>query len=103
MVFFDLLPRNQTVNSDACCRQLKKLNAAVKEKRPELVKKLNFVLCIKKNVFNLYKKNRQLLLGQPNIYFIDYYDYVEFRCYNMNKCDKSSAFLILKQYYTKFS
>ena len=37
MVFSELLPRNQTINSDAYCRQLNKLNAAVKEKRPESV------------------------------------------------------------------
>ena len=36
VVFFELLPRNQTINSDVYCRQLNKLNAAVK-KRPELV------------------------------------------------------------------
>ena len=35
--FFELPPRNQTINSDVYCRQLNKLNAAVKEKRPELV------------------------------------------------------------------
>ena len=28
---------NQTINSDVYCRQLNKLNAAVKEKRPKLV------------------------------------------------------------------
>ena len=37
MVFFKLLPGNQTINSDVYCRQLNKLNAAVKEKRPELL------------------------------------------------------------------
>ena len=37
MVFFELLPRNQTINSDADCRQLNKLNAEVKEKRQKLV------------------------------------------------------------------
>ena len=37
VVFFELLPRNQTTNSDVYCRQLNKLNAAVKETRPELV------------------------------------------------------------------
>ena len=37
VVFFKLLPRNQTINSDVYCRQLNKLNAAVKEKRSELV------------------------------------------------------------------
>jgi len=31
-VYFELLPRNQTINSDVYCRQLDKLNAAVKEK-----------------------------------------------------------------------
>ena len=37
VVFFELLPKNQTINSDVYCRQLNKLNAAVKEKQPELV------------------------------------------------------------------
>ena len=37
VVLFELLPRNQMINSDVYCRQLNKLNAAIKEKRPELV------------------------------------------------------------------
>ena len=37
MVFFELLPRNQTINSDVYCRQLNKFNAAAKKKRPEFV------------------------------------------------------------------
>ncbi|XP_014473025.1 PREDICTED: histone-lysine N-methyltransferase SETMAR-like [Dinoponera quadriceps] len=37
MVFFYLLPRNRTINTDVYCQQLDKLNAAIKEKRPELV------------------------------------------------------------------
>ena len=37
VVFFELLQMSQTINSDVYCRQLNKLNAAVKEKRPELV------------------------------------------------------------------
>ena len=36
VIFFELLPGKQTINSDIYCRQLDKLNAAVK-KRPELV------------------------------------------------------------------
>ena len=32
-----MFPRNQTINSDVYCRQLNKLNAAIKEKRSELV------------------------------------------------------------------
>ena len=37
VVFFELLPRNQMINSNVYCRHLNKLNASVKEKRPELV------------------------------------------------------------------
>ena len=37
MVFFELLPRNQKINLNVYCHQLKKLNAEVNEKRPELV------------------------------------------------------------------
>ena len=37
VVFFEMLVRNQTINLDVYCRQLNKLKAAVKEKRPELV------------------------------------------------------------------
>ena len=38
MVFLELLLRNQTINSDVYCRQLNKLNAAVKEKRQKLLR-----------------------------------------------------------------
>ena len=34
---FELIPRNQTINSDVYGRQLNKSNAAIKQKRPELV------------------------------------------------------------------
>ena len=37
VVFFELLSRNQTIISNVYCRQLNKLNAPVKEKRPEFV------------------------------------------------------------------
>ena len=37
VVFFEVLPRNQTFNSNVYCRQLNKLNAAVEEKWSELV------------------------------------------------------------------
>ena len=30
------------------------------------------------------------------------YDYIKFRFHNMNMCNKTLAFPILKQYYTKF-
>ena len=37
VVFFELLPRNQTINSNVCYPQINKLDVAVKEKQPELV------------------------------------------------------------------
>ena len=37
MKYFELLPRNQTINSHVYCRQLNKLNATVKEKKSEFV------------------------------------------------------------------
>ena len=35
--------------------------------------------------------------------FKDCYDHIEFRCHNMNKCNKTLTFPILKQYYTNLS
>jgi len=37
VVYFELLPRNQMINTEVYCRQLDQLNAAIMEKRPELV------------------------------------------------------------------
>ena len=36
IVYFDLLPRNQTINSNVDYRQLMKLDKEMKEKRPEV-------------------------------------------------------------------
>ena len=36
IVYFELLPRNQTINSNVYCRQLMKLDNEMKEKQPEL-------------------------------------------------------------------
>ena len=36
IVYFELLPRNQTINSNVYCRQLMKLDKEIKEKQPEL-------------------------------------------------------------------
>ena len=36
IVYFELLPRNQTINSNVYCRQLMKLEKEINEKRPEL-------------------------------------------------------------------
>ena len=36
IVYFELLPRNQTINSNVYCRHLMELDKEIKEKRPEL-------------------------------------------------------------------
>ena len=36
IVYFELLPRKQTINVNVYCRQLMKLNKGIKEKQPEL-------------------------------------------------------------------
>ena len=36
IVYFELLPRNQTINSSVYCRQLMKLDKEIKETRTEL-------------------------------------------------------------------
>ena len=43
IVFFELLPNNQTINTGVYCRQLDKLDAAIKQKRPELVNRKGVV------------------------------------------------------------
>jgi len=43
VVYFELLPRNQTINSDVYCQQLMKLDEAIKEKRPELANRRGLV------------------------------------------------------------
>jgi len=43
VVYFELLPRNQTINSDVYCLQLMKLNEAIKEKRKELANRKGIV------------------------------------------------------------
>ena len=37
VVYFELLSRNQTINTNVYCQQLDKLNTVVNEKRPELI------------------------------------------------------------------
>jgi len=43
VVYFGLLPRNLTLNSEVYCQQLDKLNAAIDEKRPELVNRKDVI------------------------------------------------------------
>jgi len=37
LVFYELLPKNKTINSDVYCEQLQKLSDAIAQKRPELI------------------------------------------------------------------
>lgn len=43
VIFFELLPRNQSINSEVYCRQLDDLNTALAEKRPELINRKGVV------------------------------------------------------------
>ena len=43
VVYFELLPRNQTINSEVYVRQLTNLNYAIQEKRPELANRKGIV------------------------------------------------------------
>ena len=65
VVFFELLPRNQTINSNDYCRQLNKFNTAIKENRPELVncKGLNFHHATLQHNTSLATRQKLLRLG----------------------------------------
>lgn len=43
IVYFELLPRNQTINSERYCNQLDKLNDSIQQKRPELANRKGVV------------------------------------------------------------
>ena len=43
IVYFELLPRNQTINSNNYCRQLMKLDKGIQKKRPELATRKGFI------------------------------------------------------------
>ncbi|CAK9802842.1 Histone-lysine N-methyltransferase SETMAR [Anthophora quadrimaculata] len=43
VVYFELLPNNQTINSDVYCQELMKLEETIKEKRPELANRKGIV------------------------------------------------------------
>ena len=44
IVHFELLIRNQTINSNVYCRQVMKLEKEIKEKRPELATRKGVIL-----------------------------------------------------------
>ena len=43
VVYFELLPRNRTIDSDVYCQQLDKLNTAINKKRPELINRKGII------------------------------------------------------------
>ena len=43
IIFFELLPNNQTLNSDVYCRQLDELDAVINKKGPELVNRKGII------------------------------------------------------------
>ena len=62
VVFFKLLPRKKTINSEVYCRQLNKLNAAVKEKWPELVNRKGVIFHHDNATPHTHSATRQKLL-----------------------------------------
>jgi [histone H3]-lysine36 N-dimethyltransferase SETMAR len=44
IIFFSLLPSNQTINSEVYCRQMNNLEQTLREKRPELVESNGIIL-----------------------------------------------------------
>ena len=45
IVYFELLPKNQTINSNVYCRQLMKLDKEMEGKRPELATRKGVIFC----------------------------------------------------------
>ena len=85
---FIVAPRNQTSNSDVYCPQLNKLNAAVKEKRPDLVNRKGVIFYHDNATPHTSLATHQKLLGlgwevmlhppyRPDLAASDYY---LFRC-----------------------
>ena len=84
VVYFELLSRNQTINSDVYFRYLNKLNTAVKEKRPELVNRKGVIFHHDNATphTSLVTRQKLLRLGweemlhppySPNLALSDYY------------------------------
>ena len=84
VLFFELLPKNQTINSDVYCRQLNKLNAAVKEKRPQFFNRKGVIVHHDNATSHTFLATRQKLLrlgwevmlhppNSPDLASLDYY------------------------------
>ena len=96
IVYFELLPRNQTVNSNVCCRQLMKLDKEIKEKCPELATRKGVIFHQDNARPHTYLVTRKKLLQlgweimlhppySPNLAPSDCYYYVHFKAIWMEK------------------
>ena len=64
ILHFELLPRNQTVNSNVYVQQLTKLSDAVQEKRPEFAnRQVLFTNMIMQSLTHLWSRQKLLELG----------------------------------------
>ena len=84
IVYFELLPRNQTINSNVYCLQLMKLDKKNKEKRPELATRKGIIfhqynarphtsLVARKKLLELGWKVMPHLLYSPDLAPSDYH------------------------------
>jgi histone-lysine N-methyltransferase SETMAR len=62
ILYYDLLPRNQTINSDVYCSQLDRLKAAIDQKRRELVNPKGVVFHHDNARPHVYSATRQKLM-----------------------------------------
>lgn len=62
VVYFELLPRNVTINSDVYCQQLDKLNKAIAEKRPQLINRKGVIFHARPHT-SLMTRQKLLELG----------------------------------------
>lgn len=64
VIFYELLPKNKTINSDVYCEQLQKLSNSIAQERP--------VLLNRKGVCCPIHQIAQILRHQTTIYFVPY-------------------------------
>ena len=66
IIFFELLPNNQTINQDVYCRQLNEIDAAMKQKRSQFAKRKSvaFLHDNTRSHTNLVTRQKHLQLKQ---------------------------------------
>ena len=62
VLYYELLPENQTINSNKYCSQLDQVKAALEEKRPELVNRKLIIFCQDSAWLHVSLMTRQKLL-----------------------------------------